>query len=346
MVSPARLSSSSPRTGALHIVIACAACLAVYAIDFACLVTIPPEGHAFAANVALPFDLMVCAPVAFYFLLIRPRNLTPLLVLPVIYAGGIVSAPFAVPGSFTLHPFLLASAAVVDAAVVVHEVPRLGRLFLEGFRKARTSSGWALDWFTDGMTATTDNARASRLAALELSIWYYAVISWRSKPDVPQGHHAFSCHRETGYLALSGVIMALFPLEAFVVHLLVMQWSWIAATVLTVLTLYTLLWMVGNTRAVVISPLLVDDTTLTVRWGAFFRERIPLDAIDHLQSGAPDIPKQECVNMGVMGASPCWVVLNAPVTMRTITGRERSIRAINISPDNRGDFTKALSKQR
>lgn len=346
MASATRLPSPVPRAGIVRALVAGAACLAIYAIDFACLATVPSDAHAFAANVALPFDLMVCAPVAFYLLLVRPRKLTPLLVLPVIYAGGALSAAFVVPGSFSLHPFLLASAALVDVAVVVHEVPRLSRLFLEGFRKARTSSGWALDWFTAGMAAMTGNARAARLAALELSIWYYAVFSWRSKPDVPQGCHAFSCHRETGYLALSGVIMALFPLEAFVVHLLVMQWSWVAATALTVLTLYTLLWMVGNTRAVVLSPLLVDDTTLTVRWGAFFREYIPLDSIDHLQSGEPDIPQHECINMGVMGASPCWVVLNAPVTMRTITGRERSIRAINISPDNRGDFKKALSKQR
>ncbi len=94
--------------------------------------------------------------------------------------------------------------------------------------------------------------------------------------------------------------------------------------------------------AVVLNPLLVDDTTLTVRWGAFFRERIPLDSIDHLQSGKPDIPKHECINRGVMGARPCWIILSTPVTMHTITGRERLIRAINISPDNRSNFEKRL----
>lgn len=346
MVPATRLPSASPRTSAVRAVVALVACLAVYAIDFACLAAIPTDAHAFTANVALPFDLMVCAPVAFYLLLVRPRKLTPLLVLPVIYLGGILSAQFLVPGSFSLHPFLLASAALVDVVVVVREAPRLGHLFLDGFRKAHASSGWALDWFTAGMVAVTGSARASRFAALELSIWYYAVASWRSQPDVPRGCHAFSCHRETGYLALSGVVMALFPLETSVVHLLVMQWSWIAATALTVLSLYTLLWMAGNTRAVILNPILVDDTMLTVRWGAFFRESIPLDSIDRLQSTKPDIPKSECMDMGVMGASPCWVVLNTPATMHTFTGRERSILAINISPDNRGDFKKSLFKHR
>ncbi len=345
MSTVARLSPSPTRVGPQRVIIVLVACLAVYSIDLACLATVPADAHTFTANVAVPFDLMVCAPAVFYLLLIRPRKLTPLLVLPVIYVGGIVSAQFAVPGPFTLHPLLLVVAELVDVAVVIHEVPRLGHLFLDGFRKTRTSSGWALDWFAAGMAAMTGSAGVSRMAALELSIWYYAVASWRSQPDVPQGCHAFSCHRETGYLALSGVVMALFPIEAFVVHLLVMQWSWIAATALTVLALYTLVWMVGNTRAVVLNPILVSSTTLIVRWGAYFQERIPLDSIDRLQSEEPSIPKCERMDMGVMGARPCWIMLSEPVTMHTITGRPRSIRAINVSPDNRGDFRKAILKQ-
>ena len=37
--------------------------------------------------------------------------------------------------------------------------------------------------------------RAARMAGLELTMWYYAVASWRRAPHVPEGCRAFSSHR-------------------------------------------------------------------------------------------------------------------------------------------------------
>lgn len=315
-------------------------CALLYGIDFACLAIVSGTPHAYTTNIAMPFDLMVCVPAAFYFLVLRPRKLSLVFVLPVIYLGAFVSAQFTQSDSFSLLTVLMPLAFIVDIAIIVPEVRRLNR----AFRLARTASTNPLDWFEGPLFNLTSNHLVAHMAALELSIWYYLLGSWKCIPDIPNNCHAFSYHRQNGYLALTGVLMALMPLEAGVVHLMIMQWSNVAATLLTITTLYTLVWIAGNTRAVVLNPLLVDEKLLTVRWGAYFNERIPLSLIECIKTSEPNIPKRERLNMGTFGSTPCWVVLREPISMRNITGTTRPVRAINLSPDDVAGFKKMVLK--
>lgn len=336
------LPPSSGRNRNLPLKAGLLACLALYTIDAVCLAFVPNEGRALAANIAVPFDLIVCVPAAFYFLVIKPRKLSPVAVIPVIYAGFVASTLVMQPESFSLLAVLLPMMLAVEAAILARELTRFARVF----RAARKESTRPMTWFEKPFFELSRNETASRLCALECSIWYYVLASWRSKPDVPNGARPFSCHKESGYLALSGVIMALLPIEALVTHLLVAKYCEPAAIVLTVLTAYTLVWFVGNTRAVVLNPLLVDGASVTVRWGAYFSERIPLESvarIDHREE--PDVPKSERLNMAVMGARPCWIVLREPRTVRTLLGKPRAVRAINVSPDHASEFEQLIAPQ-
>lgn len=336
------LPPSSGRNRNLPLTAGLLACLALYTIDAVCLAFVPNEGRTLAANIAVPFDLMVCVPAAFYLLVIKPRKLSPVAAIPVIYAGFVASMLVMQPGSFSLLTVLLPMMLAVEAVILVREIAR----FLRVFRAARKESTRPIVWFEKPFFELSRNETASRLCALECSIWYYVLASWRSKADVPNGARPFSCHKESGYLALSGVIMALLPIEALVTHLLVAKYCEPAAIALTVLTAYTLVWFIGNTRAVVLNPLLVDDTSVTVRWGAYFSERVPFASIARIdRREEPDVPKSERLNMAVMGARPCWIVLHEPRIMRTLLGKPRAVRAINVSPDNASDFEKSIAAQ-
>lgn len=95
--TPAPPSRALPRMA-----IALLACLALYGIDLACMATVPATGFDFASGFAVPFDLMVFVPAVFYLLVVRRYRLSPLLVLPVIWLGGLVSLQFAAPGKPSL----------------------------------------------------------------------------------------------------------------------------------------------------------------------------------------------------------------------------------------------------
>lgn len=306
---PAPSDSAAPRRAidARRLLPPLAVCLALYGIDLACMAAVPEAGRAFAAGVAVPFDLMVFVPLAFYLLVVRRNGLSPLIVLPVIGLGGLVSAQLAPVGQFSLH------------------VP--------------------LEWFERPFFELVRHEGAAHACATELSVWYYALLSWRRPPIVPAGYRAFSYHRKSGYLALVGVIAALLPFEAVAVHLLVAQWSEAAAIALTALTAYTLAWIVGDARAVVLNPLLVGDGALQVKWGSHFRLGVPLDLVESVGSTEPALPKRERVNMAAMGAVPCWIVLSEPVQARGLLGKPRPVRAVCVSPDDAAAFRRAVLRE-
>jgi hypothetical protein len=95
-------------------------------------------------------------------------------------------------------------------------------------------------------------------------------------------------------------------------------------------------------RAVVLNPILVDDDAVTIRWGAYFNEQVPLQSIRSIESTQPDIPKKECLDMGMMGSNPCWIILSEPMPIKNTFGKTRAVRAINVTPDNAADFKKII----
>lgn len=229
--TPAPPSRALPRMA-----IALLACLALYGIDLACMATVPATGFDFASGFAVPFDLMVFVPAVFYLLVVRRYRLSPLLVLPVIWLGGLVSLQFAAPGKPSLLAPLGLCAVGVELGIAAREVLRLVRRF----RTAKASSDNPLDWFSDAFSALARNERVARMAALECVMWYYASASWRRAPHVPHGYRAFSSHRQSGYVAAVGVMLVLIAVETVAAHLLAARFSVAAACVLTALSLYTI----------------------------------------------------------------------------------------------------------
>ena len=135
-------------------------------------------------------------------------------------------------------------------------------------------------------------------------------------------------------------------LETLAVHLLVSLWSAPAACCLSALSIYAMIWMAGIARSVVLCPLLVDDSSLTVRWGFANCANIPLDRIERIASDTSDIPKRERLSMASMGQEPCWIVLREPVDVPSLAGACRSVRAIGVCPDEDVAFKRAVDPAR
>ena len=173
-------------------------------------------------------------------------------------------------------------------------------------------------------------------------MWYYASASWRRAPHMPHGYRAFSSHRQSGYVAAVGVMLVLIAVETVAAHLLAARFSVAVACVLTALSLYTILWMVAEARAVVLNPLLVDDVELVARWGMLVCERIPLDRIARVGSQDPAVPKRELLNLAAMGGQALWIELAEPLEVRGLTGKPRLVRAIKTTPDDAAAFKDAL----
>ena len=96
-------------------------------------------------------------------------------------------------------------------------------------------------------------------------------------------------------------MMLVIPVETLVVHLLVSQWSDVAAWVLTAGSLYATLWLVADCRASVLRPIAFKGSVLEIRSGMRFSADIPLERVAAYEKKAPKADNKRIVNLGMMG---------------------------------------------
>ncbi len=290
--------------------------------------------------VALPPDFMVGIPLAFYLIVLRPKKMTPLAVLPVIWLGyGLSALVLGSPTAGTL-PVLLAALFPVEAAIAVREILRLARLF----KRAKTQSADPLEWFYAVTYYLVRKELPARMMAAELGVWYYALISWRKKPSVEADDKSYSYHNAGGYMSVMLGLGLAFPVEIVAVHMLLSQWNATIAIVVTLLSVYAAVWLVGDARARALRPVVLGKDELRIECGIQMKGTISLSNIASVSCHEPaDIDKADKLNYGTFYQANVWIVMREPVEVRTLLGMKRPL-AIGLSLDDPKGFIQEFSQ--
>ena len=263
---------SVARSRRVSLIAFCALCVALYAYGVASAPCIPSH----IEGIALPLDFMVGIPLGFYLLVVRPRRLTLLSVVPVIWIGYALSVLALGSPNAGILPALLSALIPVELAVAVRECLKITRTF----KAAKTESSDPMVWFRETMLYLVRKDVAAHMTAAELGVWYYALLSWRKKPYVLPGERAFSYHNAGGYMNMMLGLALAFPVEIVAVHLLVSQWSVPAAIVVTALSVYAAIWLVGDARARILRPIAVGEGSVRLECGIQMETVIPVSHIE------------------------------------------------------------------
>jgi hypothetical protein len=174
--------------------------------------------------------------------------------------------------------------------------------------------------------------------ATEVTALILAVTGWFRR--APAG---YSMHRNSGFMMIVGVLCSLAVVEAVGMHLVVMQWSSTAAIVLTILSIYGLLWLLGMTHAVRLSPLRFLGDDLVIERGFRARLAVPRHAI---AEATPAAAKVDGALDLAYGGPNVLLVFREPVLVHGLFGRTKTADRIMISVDDRDGFLTALNTGR
>ena len=157
---------------------------------------------------------------------------------------------------------------------------------------------------------------------------------------------AFSVHRTSTYASiLAGIGMAL-VMETVAVHFLVRIRSTALAWTLTALSVYTLLWLIGDYRALVSRPIRVTATQLRFRYGLRWEVDIPRDAIGAMELLSPALaptPKQEGrLVASLPGGANLRLTLKEPREALGLYGRRKRITELRFRVDEPEKLRAAL----
>lgn len=294
---------------------------------------------------AITFDLVVAVPLLFYLLVVRAARAPAITLVPVVL-GSLFGASLVLPEEHQRYLDLAGRLAVPL------ELLLLGYVAVRIYR-GRSAPVEGRGGLLERLRATLRQVLPSRLAAdavaHEAALLGYALLAWRARPDVCEGELGFSVHRGNGYggtLAAAGFMTIV---ETVVVHLLVERWSATAAWVLTALSLYGLVWLLGHFQAVRLRPVLLAPDALYVRIGLLWSARVPygdIAALERAGAGARARHAPGYLHAVTLGPARLLVELCEPADVDGLYGYvKRDVHRIGLAVDDAERFRVELARR-
>ena len=293
----------------------------------------------------ITFDLLVTIPAAFYLMVVRPRKLPWLTLVPCViasaWAGVLVLPPE--------HRELLHAARYLIAPAELWLVGYGGLRALRLLRSGTRPSRDVPDAVRAALREIVRFPAVADAVAAEVALFWYALLSWRARPAVAPGETAFTQHRKSGIPGIVGAVSFACVIEAVGVHLLAAAWNPMVAWALTGLSVYGVIWLVGLGRSVVLRPTVVEREGLRVRIGALYEAMVPFDAIESVTRVRTDPANRRApgyLHAALFAAPRLMIELKEPVEARGLYGnRKRGITRIGLLVDEPAELA-ALLRER
>ncbi|HZS37197.1 MAG TPA: hypothetical protein VFF06_10230 [Polyangia bacterium] len=304
--------------------LACAALVvALYAACAAIARSAAARAQPGALGMAITIDLTVTATFLVWLAGVRPGVIARRW-LPRVFALGLVATRvLLLPEQRELVGWMRAVWVPAELALVV--LAWRARRFAGGFAAA-LGLGWLFE-----------------LIASELTVVRYAFAGGRA----PAGGRTFTYHRRAQWRGLAAVFGFLILVETGAMHLVIARWSPAAAWIATALGVYSIVWLVGDWRALAAHPLALDGTTLRADIGLRWRVTIPLALVEDVTSPSGDERADpDYLNLGPDRAPSLVVRLRAPIEARGLFGRKRLARRLGLPADAPSELAAALESSR
>src|ERR1700687_4639695 len=236
---------------------------------------------------------------------------------------------------------LLAGAA--EFAVLLWVGSRAVRL-RQAYRRSGLRESTFVGALTEAMRESFGSSRFTGVLISEVTTLYYALFSWRAEPHVPGDALAVTSHRRPGWGGVLVAFAMVLIVESVAMHVLISLWSAKLAWALTGLSGYSLVWLLGDYRAMVLRPTLLTSNTLRLRIGMRWQAEIPLHEIRAVRPYQPsDVRLPGFRRVTVMGA-PLWTLdLRKPIVLEGPFGIGRTASCLGIAADQAdfGDLLRA-----
>ncbi len=294
------------------------------------------RGQAILAN-ALAIDFTASVPALFYFLLVRARRAPVIMILPVIVVGYACAAATLAPYQPVALDGVRWLAAPIEFVVLFVVINKARVIWREQDR--------AHSDFPRRLRAASRQTLAGRIPAdiftTEVSILFYA-FRWRS--GIACSSASFTSHRAAHNGSLLIALGLVLGIETAIAHYLLVGWSVTAAWLMTGLSIYALVWMIGDYRALVSRCIAVTPTHLDLCLGIRWDAMIPLSSIAEVrQIGRREAKfRQNVLVATVLGKPTILVTLREPVEAVGMYGIRRVVRDIHLSLDEPERFIRTI----
>jgi hypothetical protein len=290
-------------------------------------------------------DIVVTFPIAYYYLLIRPLKLKKWSIFLVI-SCCLAVAYFILPAHQRYYIVQLKKLTVcIELGILIYCVSKIKKI-IASYRQLRIQSPYSPYILRQSMFNVLGNGIGIKLMASELSILRFGLLFWRKQKDTPLSATSYSIHKESGYIAMFCIVLFACFAELMGFHLLIAHYSKTAAFIVSLLTVYGIVIIVGDLVAIMKSPVLVMPDKLVLRTGIRWVVVIDRDniiAVEKVRTGFES--GEDCFQGGILKSSVniCFTFAQ-PVSIERIYSKTVTTKQIVMTVDRVDELIAQLGR--
>ena len=295
-------------------------------------------------SAALTLDLVLTVPVV-YFLLIRKKEIPKTTVIPA-FIVGIVIATLIIPQDqqqllSVVKQWVLPVVEISVLTFIIFKVRKTIQLF-----KAR--KGVTIDFLTTLKSVAREvlPGKISSAFATEIAAIYYTFFVLKKRK---LSSSEFSYHVEGGAKMILGVFIFLILIETFAMHLLLAQWSILAAWILTGLSLYTVFQIIAILKSLGQRPISISNTYLHLKYGLLGDSVLPISTIESVEVSSKSIEFDETTRhlspLQDMDPHNVVIQLKESQVLEGFYGLKKSFKIIALHVDDKNRFKQILDQK-
>jgi hypothetical protein len=299
------------------------------------------QTHSDPFSLAITVDLCVGLPVLFYFLIVKKRQWNVFMtVIAFIPAIGIASLILPKENHYYLN-FAMHSLVITEGVLLVYAILKIRKIKASFQCYAKISN----DFIGNLERSLEDNLGKSFFSTLlssEIAMLYYSLFFWRVKPYYTEGANYFTVHKKVGYGAILAVLSMGGFLEMFGMHVFIAKYTTTGALVLTLLSVYSILFIIADYVAMSKRPIVFEKDVLKFRVGLRWSADIPISEILECQLIKNFKKDKTILNAAIIGSPNCLIALKNPMTFKGIYGIRRTISAVAFNVDDEKVFLEVV----
>jgi len=296
--------------------------------------------------VGMTYDLILLSPLL-YFLAMRKTSLPKITVIPVTLLGAFVASQI-LPEGAREHYNLLANYYLPLLEVFVVGFVGYGAWQIRKNVKENKAENYdAFELLQQSTSKVLGKSFAANVLGGELAAIYYAFFVWK-KHSPAAGE--FSYHKKSGAVALWLTLIFVVGVETLVLHLVVGQWSHLAAWILTGFSLYGGVSFLAHAKALARRPHVFREDKLVLRSGIFGAAEIPytdIEKIEFCKKNLHQEDKQAHKLSLLPDLEPHNVALYVRATQQVekVYGLKKAYRVLLFQVDDAEEFVEVLTKK-
>ncbi|UOE49104.1 hypothetical protein MTO98_32425 [Mucilaginibacter sp. SMC90] len=288
-------------------------------------------------------DIVVTFPVVYYFLIIKPfkQKLWRIMLVITCCCGVAYLILPAEQQGYIIQ--LRKLTAGLELGMLIYFISKI-RHIQKAYKQLQAEFPDVAFNLHKSMEMVLGDGVPVKIMASEITIVRFGLLCFKREKGIPTNVKRFSIHKNSGYAALFGVIMAVSVIEMVAFHLFLTRYSELAAVIVTILSVYGCLFITGDFSALLKSPVLLLENKLLLRAGLRYRTLVKLDNIASVEKvGGSFEPDAKCFKGGVMkNTFNVLITFKEPVIIERHYTKPAESSQMVLSIDEVDDFIETL----